>query len=110
MASADILPVLASRYKLGIISVQDLARNISPQRLEQNNILHFLIVHFSDETGYSKPHPESFEKCLQELGQNTSGALHIGDIEATDIVVRNNLVCMLFRFAVDSTATLQMKF
>ncbi|MEJ5245278.1 MAG: HAD family hydrolase [Bacteroidota bacterium] len=102
---ADILPVLASRYKLGIISDTGFSPGIVLRKLlEQNNILHFFdSFSFSDETGYSKPHPESFRKVLAELGSNTSGALHIGDIEATDIVGAKQLGMYAIRFAGDST-------
>lgn len=102
---ADILPVLASRYKLGIISDTGFSPGIVLRKLlEQNNILHFFdSFSFSDETGYSKPHPEAFRKVLAELGSNPSEALHIGDIEATDIVGAKQLGMSAIRFAGDST-------
>jgi len=102
---ADILPILASNYKLGIISDTGFSPGIVLRKLlEQNNILHFFdSFSFSDETGYSKPHPEAYRKVLSELGSDTSETLHIGDIEATDIIGAKQLGMRAIRFAGDST-------
>lgn len=40
---------------------------------------------FSDETGYSKPHPDAFEKVLQKTGAGAEKSWHIGDRMDTDI-------------------------
>ncbi len=101
----DILPILASKYKLGIISDTGFSPGkVLRKLLEQNNILHFFdSFSFSDETGFSKPHPEAYQKVLVELGSNSSEALHIGDIEATDIIGAKQLGMRAIRFSGDKT-------
>src|SRR5690606_40365814 len=47
---------------------------------------YFDIYVFSDETGVAKPHPEAFRRAYEPLGCLPSEALHIGDIERTDIL------------------------
>jgi FMN phosphatase YigB (HAD superfamily) len=60
--------------------------------MEKNGILeYFSSFSFSNETGYSKPHENAFKVVLDELSASASEALHIGDIERTDIVGANNL-------------------
>lgn len=40
---------------------------------------------FSDETGVAKPNRAAFERALESIGGRAGTALHIGDIERTDI-------------------------
>ena len=40
---------------------------------------------FSDETGVAKPHPGAFGAALHALGGRPEEAVHIGDIERTDV-------------------------
>ena len=40
---------------------------------------------FSDETGVAKPDPAAFERALEGVGADAARAVHIGDIERTDI-------------------------
>jgi HAD superfamily hydrolase (TIGR01509 family) len=46
---------------------------------------HFSTFVFSDETGIAKPDPAAFERALGEVGADAARAVHIGDIERTDI-------------------------
>ena len=46
---------------------------------------HFSTFVFSDETGVAKPDPVAFERALAGVGADAAGAVHIGDIERTDI-------------------------
>ncbi len=84
---ADVLASLSARWPLALIS--DTA--YSPGRalrgvLEAHDVRrYFNALIFSDETGVSKPHPSMFERALDELGAEPKHAVHIGDIERTDI-------------------------
>ncbi|MBR9974961.1 MAG: HAD family hydrolase [Bacteroidetes bacterium] len=84
---AEALAELAARVPLVLIS--DTA--FSPGRvlrrvLEQHDIAGFFRdMVFSDETGVSKPHPMMFERALAAAGASAGQAVHIGDIERTDI-------------------------
>lgn len=85
--ATDVIPLLASRYRLGIIS--DTA--FSPGRvlrtvLERHGLLrYFDHCVFSDETGVSKPHERAFRTAVESLGAEPGQTVHIGDIERTDI-------------------------
>jgi putative hydrolase of the HAD superfamily len=90
---ADVLPKMAKKYKLGLISDTGYSPGTHLRKLmEKNGILeYFSSFSFSNETGYSKPHENAFKVVLDELSASASEALHIGDIERTDIVGANNL-------------------
>lgn len=99
------LPKLAENYKLGIVSDTGFSPGmILRQLLDANGILqYFSSFSFSDETGVSKPHPQAYEKVLAELEANPHEALHIGDIEATDITGAKQIGMKAIRFSGDST-------
>lgn len=84
---ADVLPVLASEYRIGIIS----DTHFSPGRvvlslLERYEIRqYFSFLSFSDENGVSKPHPAMYHKIADSAGIPVTDLLHIGDMERTDI-------------------------
>lgn len=102
---SEILPMLAEKYKLGIVSDTGFSPGkVLRKLLEQNGVLqYFSSFSFSDETGVSKPHPAAYLKVLDELGISTSDALHIGDIEATDITGAKQLGMKAIRFSGDET-------
>ncbi|MBI5647041.1 MAG: HAD family hydrolase [Ignavibacteriae bacterium] len=85
--AADALERLAATRRLAVIS--DTA--FSPGRvlravLEHHDVArHFSTMVFSDETGVSKPHLKAFTTALSALGADAGDAVHIGDIERTDI-------------------------
>lgn len=55
--------------------------------MERNGIAHYFAAYsFSDETGFAKPHPEAFRRALAPFEAAAAEAVHIGDIERTDIV------------------------
>lgn len=89
---AEMLPKMAEKYKLGLISDTGYSPGTHLRKLmEQNGILqYFSSFSFSNETGYSKPHGNAFKIILDELNLNPENAIHIGDIERTDIVGANN--------------------
>ncbi len=85
--AGDALARLGSFAALGLVS--DTA--FSPGRvltrlLEQWGIRRcFRALVYSDETGVSKPHRKAFETALTALGAAPAEAVHVGDIEWTDI-------------------------
>ncbi len=84
----EVINKLEAEYKLAIISDTGFSPgNILRVLLNDNRILHlFSAFSFSDETGVSKPHPKAFMKILDELNIKPEEAIHIGDIERTDII------------------------
>lgn len=84
----EVLPELAGQYPLALIS----DTMYSPGRvlrkyLEINGVAsYFNRFVFSDETGYSKPHPEAYTLVLEQAGCHPGRSWHIGDLLRTDIV------------------------
>lgn len=82
-----VLAELSADYQLAIIS----DTGITPGRvlrrlLKQDGIIgHFTQLTFSDEVGYSKPHPAAFLTTLGALGVKPQEAVHVGDLLRTDI-------------------------
>ncbi|PKL86855.1 MAG: hypothetical protein CVV22_01840 [Ignavibacteriae bacterium HGW-Ignavibacteriae-1] len=103
----EVLPILASKYKLGIVSDTGFTPGTTLQKLMQDNgiLQYFTSFSFSDETGVSKPHPKAFHRVLNEFGVKASEALHIGDIEKTDIKGAKELAMMAIKFSGDPTTT-----
>ena len=83
----DVLPRLASRYKLGIISDTGIAPGrVLRSLLKRDGLLScFSHFTFSDEFGRSKPHPDVFLATLVGLGVAPEQAVHVGDLRHTDI-------------------------
>jgi putative hydrolase of the HAD superfamily len=83
----ETLPLLAERYALAVVC--DAA--LTPGRvLRQVLGLHgleryFSAFFFSDEHGFSKPDRRAFLTPLAELGIAPHEAVHVGDIQRTDI-------------------------
>lgn len=82
-----VLPDLASRYRLGIISDTGITPGrVLRQLLERDHLTgYFTHLTFSDEIGRSKPHPSAFLTTLTALGAAPAEAVHIGDLLRTDI-------------------------
>ena len=97
---------LSKDYKLAIIS----DTGFSPGRilkslLNTESILHyFSAFSFSDETNTSKPNPTAFETVLSQFACQPQLALHIGDIERTDIVGAKLLGMKAIRFTGDEAS------
>jgi HAD superfamily hydrolase (TIGR01549 family) len=85
--AADGIRALASRFKLAIVSDTGFASGRAQNRLlAQDGLLeHFTATIYSGDIGHAKPRPEPFLRALQELGVRPEEALHVGDIERTDI-------------------------
>lgn len=82
-----VLAELSSQHHLAVIS----DTGITPGRvlrrlLEKDGIFdYFAQLTFSDEVGYSKPHPTAFLTTLDALGVEPHEAVHVGDLLRTDI-------------------------
>lgn len=79
----------ASNYKLGVICNTGMAGGrVLRQVLAHHSLLEcFDVTVFSNEFGWSKPHPSIFAHALAELGGiKPSEALHVGDMEELDVV------------------------
>jgi putative hydrolase of the HAD superfamily len=83
----ETLPVLAERYRLAVIC----DAGISPGSVLREVLASFGIdghigaFFFSDEHGFSKPDPRAFLTPLAELDVSPYEAVHVGDIQRTDI-------------------------
>jgi putative hydrolase of the HAD superfamily len=82
-----VLPELAGRYRLAIISDTGITPGrVLRQLLERDNLTpYFTHLTFSDEVGRSKPHPSAFLTTLDALGAVPTEAVHVGDLLRTDI-------------------------
>lgn len=83
----EVLPELACSYSLAVIS----DTMYSPGRvlrkfLESRGLAsYFDGFVFSDETGFSKPHPEAYTLMLDQTGCSAEQSWHIGDLMKTDV-------------------------
>lgn len=102
--AVNILHQLKQKYKLAIISDTGYSPGkVLRELLKKENILDiFDSFSFSDETGFSKPHPKAFQKIFDDLNIEPKDALHIGDIERTDIVGAKQLQMKAIRFSGDT--------
>ncbi len=84
---AEVLPRLARRYPLGLISDVGLTPGrVLRQVLQRDGLLrHFTALTFSDEIGVTKPAPEPFLRTARLLGVPPEAVVHIGDLPETDI-------------------------
>lgn len=99
---------LSSKYKLAIVSDTGFSPGrIACELMEEVGILqYFSAFSFSDETGVAKPHKLAFEKILDDLDCKPQEALHIGDIERTDIAGALSVGMRAIKFEGDPTTLL----
>jgi FMN hydrolase / 5-amino-6-(5-phospho-D-ribitylamino)uracil phosphatase len=85
--AAEAIRALALRFKLGIVSDTGFASGQAQNRLlQQDGLLqYFSATIYSMDVGHSKPRPEPFRRALAELGISAADAIHVGDIERTDV-------------------------
>jgi len=83
----EVLPDLADRYRLGLISDTGLTPGrVLREVMRRDGLLcNFDVLTFSDELGMAKPRPEPFLHTLGELEALPDEAAHIGDLPETDL-------------------------
>jgi len=83
----EVLPRLAQRYRLGLISDVGLTPGrVLREILRRDGLLPcFRALTFSDETGMTKPLPGQFLRTLTVLDARPEEAAHIGDLPETDL-------------------------
>ena len=83
----DAVHQAAARLKVGLISDTGYTPGRTLRRImEKHHLLDsFSAFSFSNETGLLKPNREAFLKILEELKTQPEEAVHIGDLEETDI-------------------------
>jgi FMN phosphatase YigB (HAD superfamily) len=83
----ETLPVLAERYALAVVCDAGLSPGRVLRRVLAHYDLerHFRAFFFSDEHGFSKPDPRAFLTPLDELDVAPHEAVHVGDMQRTDI-------------------------
>lgn len=95
-------------YKIGLISDTGFTPGAILKKVIANEGIlgYFDSFSFSDETGVSKPNEKAYTKILNELNIKPENALHIGDIEKTDVIGAKSIGMKAIRFSGDETATL----
>jgi putative hydrolase of the HAD superfamily len=85
--AAETIRELASRFPLAIISDTGFASGVAQDALlERDGLLAYFPVRiYSMDIGHAKPRPEPFHAAVDALGIARHEALHIGDIERTDV-------------------------
>lgn len=85
--AATAVQYCASRMKVGLISDTGYTPGRILRKILANHDLaaSFNAFSFSNETGVLKPHVETFQKILTELDLPADQAVHIGDLEESDI-------------------------
>lgn len=84
---SDVLPRLARRYRLGLISDTGLTPGrVLRMIMRRDGLLScFEALTFSDEVEVAKPLPKPFLHTLDALGVQPEEAVHIGDLPNTDL-------------------------
>ncbi len=102
--AADAIRALASSYRLALISDTAFSPGWALRKVLEHHGLNafFTAFVFSDETGVSKPHPEAFQTALAKLGVHAEKAVHIGDIERTDVAGAKALGMKAIRYEGDA--------
>jgi putative hydrolase of the HAD superfamily len=84
---AEGVRALAERFRLAIVSDTGFASGRAQDRLLGRDGLRdaFSATIYSMDVGHAKPRPEPFRAALSALGVDAGAALHVGDIERTDV-------------------------
>jgi len=102
------LRTLNRQVPLGLVSDTALGRGRHLRRLmEKDGILeYFSACVFSDELGVTKPRPEAFLAALNKMGCQPQEAIHIGDLEPTDILGAKTTGMLAVKVTSDGDRTL----
>lgn len=86
-SAVEAVRFACSRMMVGLISDTGYSPGKTLRRILEQHQLEdsFHAFSFSNETGFLKPSPECFWKILTELNVQPAEAVHIGDLEDTDI-------------------------
>ncbi len=101
----EALTELKKKYKLAVVSDTGFSPGtVLTQLLKENDLFDFFdAFSFSNETGVSKPHPKAFNTVLERLDCKPENAIHIGDIEDTDVKGAKALNMYAIRYSGDIT-------
>jgi len=85
--AAEGIRALATRFKLAIVSDTGFASGRAQDKLlAQDGLLDcFDATVYSMDVGHAKPRPEPFQRALDRLDVAPAAAVHVGDIERTDV-------------------------
>lgn len=83
----EVLARLGQRFKMAIVSDTGFAGGRAQDQVLERDALrqHFAATVYSMDVGFAKPRPEPFRAALAALGVAPHEALHVGDIERTDV-------------------------
>jgi putative hydrolase of the HAD superfamily len=84
----EVLAALSRRgVALGLVCDTGLIAGWAVRQLLSHHGLtdHLEVLAFSDEVGVPKPHPRIFGWVLERLGVAPERAVHVGDLQATDV-------------------------
>jgi putative hydrolase of the HAD superfamily len=86
--AAESVKFAASGWKVGLVSDAGYSPGRTLKKLLEKNEIHdsFQSFSFSNETGFLKPSPECFWRVLKELNIEPEHAVHVGDLEETDVI------------------------
>ncbi|NQU61557.1 MAG: HAD family hydrolase [Rhodospirillales bacterium] len=81
------LKELSGRYKLCIVSDAIVTPGYGLREILEGHGLkqYFQAFAFSDEVGYSKPHPSMFQAAAEQLGVEKEEMVHVGDRDHNDV-------------------------
>lgn len=104
----EALEILSKEFKIGLVSDTGFSPGTILKKLMHGaGILpYFNAFSFSDETGVSKPHPKAYLYILDQFNCQPENAVHVGDIEKTDIAGAKRIGMKAIRFSGDPTAKL----
>jgi putative hydrolase of the HAD superfamily len=85
--AARTVAYLGATYRLALVCDTGYSPGRVLRRLldDAGMLEHFDYLYFSDEGGRSKPDPEVFRGVLERLGVRAAEAVHVGDMQRTDI-------------------------
>ncbi len=99
----DTVIELNKHFKIALISDTGFSPgSILRQIIKNDGLLdYFDSFSFSNETGVAKPHKIAFQAPLKSLNTYAKNAIHIGDIESTDVIGAKNQGMHAIRFLAD---------
>lgn len=81
----EVIPVLAGRFRLGIVSNYPYAPLVAASLEKFAMKKYFSVIVVSGETGWLKPHPSAFREALVRMGVSSGQSLFVGDDLRNDV-------------------------